>query len=33
MRSFALANCLIVLPEEKNEFEINETVEVHALSL
>jgi molybdopterin molybdotransferase len=33
MRSFALANCLIVLPEGKNEFDINETVEVHALSL
>lgn len=31
LQSFARANCLICLPEEKEEFKINEMVEVHIL--
>jgi molybdopterin molybdotransferase len=32
LRSFAMANCLLVLPEEKMEFGVGEEVEVHLIS-
>jgi molybdopterin molybdotransferase len=32
LRSFAIANCLLVLPEEKMEFGVGEEVEVHLIS-
>lgn len=32
LRSFALANCLVVLPEEKMEYKVGEEVEVHLIS-
>ncbi|HEY1201842.1 MAG TPA: gephyrin-like molybdotransferase Glp [Niastella sp.] len=32
LRSFAMANCLVVLPEEKMEYAVGEEVEVHLIS-
>lgn len=32
LRSFAMANCLVVLPEEKMEYNVGEEVEVHLIS-
>ena len=32
LRSFAMANCLLVLPEEKMEYNVGEEVEVHLIS-
>lgn len=32
LRSFAMANCLVVLPEEKMEYNVGEQVEVHLIS-
>jgi molybdopterin molybdotransferase len=32
LRSFAMANCLLVLPEEKMEYKVGEEVEVHMIS-
>lgn len=32
LRSFAIANCLVVLPEEKMEYNVGEEVEVHLIS-
>ena len=32
LRSFAMANCLVVLPEEKMEYKVGEEVEVHLIS-
>ena len=33
LRSFAMANCLLCLPEEKMEYEVGEEVEVHLLPM
>lgn len=32
LRSFAMANCLVVLPEEKMEYAVGEEVEIHLIS-
>jgi molybdopterin molybdotransferase len=32
LRSFAIANCLVVLPEEKMNYEVGEEVEIHLIS-
>lgn len=32
LRSFAMANCLVVLPEEKMEYAVGEEVEIHMIS-
>ena len=32
LRSFAMANCLVVLPEEKMEYAVGEEIEIHLIS-